>query len=258
MMLARWILAGLLAAATLPALAVGTLTTLGAGPGASSSACADPNWLSVVALVGNDNGTNGTSTFLDKSSKVHTFSTKTGLPVWSTTQVPTGLTTSISLPAASIQSANSADWQFGAGNWTVEGYAWSAGWSAQAIVTTMGTSGTPDELLVRGDGLMGYSSNTSAWDLLVTAAPTFANNTWQHFAFYRSGTTFFFALGGVVQNLGTSATTALATSFPLFIGSTGDPTWTMNGFVASIRVTKGVARYGAGNFTPPTLPLPAC
>ncbi len=43
----------------------GTLSLMGAGPGAAGSACADPNWSSVVLLAFNDDAATGTTTFVD-------------------------------------------------------------------------------------------------------------------------------------------------------------------------------------------------
>src|SRR5262245_35897769 len=70
------------------------LMLLGVGPGATGGACADPNWASVVLLIGNDNATNGTTTYADQSGK-HTVTAFAGTPTYSNSSPPTGMTTSI-------------------------------------------------------------------------------------------------------------------------------------------------------------------
>ncbi len=65
-----------------------------------------------------------------------------------------------------------------------------------------------------------------------------------------------------MTSLATSATALFNTTNGVYVGDQGNVavggTNPFTGQVAAIRITKGVARYGAGNFTPPSLPLPHC
>lgn len=83
-----------------------------------------------------------------------------------------------------------------------------------------------------------------------------STGVWNHYAVSRSGTsTKLFVAGtqsGATFTDSTNYTQNQLTIANLPFTSLGFP---LNGNMASLRITKGVARYTA-NFTPPTLPLP--
>lgn len=245
----------------------GTLTLMGAGAGTSGPGCLDASWASVVLLAGNNNATNGTTTFADQSSKAHSITIGAGSPAYTTTSPPPGMTSSISIPGsgAFLQSANSADWQLGTGDWTFEAYVSVVNnAAANTFITTMINSGVADEILmtmnISGTTTFAFGS-PGAWALISGGGGggPIANNTWTHVSWTRNGNNFYAGVGGTTTLIGTVSGTG-STLGPLAIGATsGDNTsWPLNGTIAAIRVTKGVARYGASNFTPPTLPLPTC
>jgi hypothetical protein len=252
----------------------GQMMTLGVGAGgAGGSSCPnhDPDFSSVVLLVGNDSAANGSTTFTDQSNSAHNLTIGSGNPAYSNTTAPTGLSSSIEIPGsgAFIESANSADWQFGSGNWTIELFFNARASSEQTLVTTMSLSGVVDEFLVAlnvsGETTFGFSHVTTGgtWDLIsggVTGGGAYTANVWTHVAWSRVGSNFYSAVGGTSTLIGTSPNAAAATTNPLAIGATSsdNTSWPLNGYAAAIRITKGVARYGSNNFTPPSLPLPNC
>lgn len=114
-----------------------------------------------------------------------------------------------------------------------------------------------------GSRFLGYSGsfNSSSWGLNGTFAVgsvSFANNTWNHIAVVRSGTTFTSYINGVADLTFTGLSGALMTNTsPVVIGAgttAGDAP--LNGYISNLRILKGTALY-TSNFTPPTAPLSA-
>jgi hypothetical protein len=246
----------------------GQLMTLGVGSGGGSGSTCDPNFSSVVLLIGNDNASNGTTTFTDQSGSAHSVTIGGGSPAYSTTSPPTGMSSSINVPSgAYLTSANSSNWQFGTGNWTVEAYinvSTLPGGNTYVIATTS-PSGSVDEFILdlgqAGNNATStqFSSTTSSWDVDFAAGPAIgAVGTWYHVAFYRVGNNFYSSVNGTISNVATDSNGGLATTNSLSIGSSSGQYGPFAGKMASLRITKGVARYGSSNFTPPSLPLPHC
>lgn len=77
-------------------------------------------------------------------------------------------------------------------------------------------------------------------------------NTWYHVAVSRVGANLYFAVNGTVTAATGSASALFNSSQPVQIGRLGTYTGgDLHGYLDSVRVSKGVARYTA-NFTPPT------
>ena len=243
------------------ALAQLLLTGAGQPVNGGGSTC-DPNFSSVVLLLGNDNAANGTTTFADQSNSAHTL-TSSGA-AYSNLTAPAGMSTSINVPGSNsyVKSANSTDWQLGSGNFTIEFWIKIPNQTGLFLLNTL-VSGV-DELMMEPNGsnfIQYAATNTSTWDIENGSTPYGSSayqNTWTHIAFYRVGTQFYNSMGGSVTNTGTSSGTMLATANPLAMGDQAGSGSAFNGNFASLRITKGVARYGSSNFTPPSLPLPHC
>lgn len=226
----------------------------------------DPNFASVVLLALNENGADGTTTFDDASNSNHTL-TANGNVQWDTAQAPTGLTSSALYDGAGdFQSiADHDDWSLGSGDWTVEGYIRYNGDPGTSLRAFMAAG----QSHVDGSGAWSFYSfnnqiefyyttgGTSATAKRINGAFNPADATWYHVAACRNG-----ANGRVFVD-----GTQVGTTFNCGADSIFNPTTAtrigadtggvsfMNGWLASWRVTKGVARYTA-NFTPPNLPLP--
>jgi hypothetical protein len=248
-------------------IAAAQLLTLGAGSGGAGSSCADPNWSTVVLLVGNDNAANGTTTFADQSNGAHSMSKGgSGTLQYSNSTAPSGLTTSINFGGSAwILTADSADWSFGGGDFTLEAWVsftssvnnqgFVSNWSALANPTnewTLDVASATERLVTASSG--SQQNVTSSW------TPT--AGTWYHVAGSRASGTGRIFINGTLQN---SATISGAlnggqgnnTVLGGISQGTGTPVDLLAGNLASVRVTKGVARY-TGNFTLPSLPLPHC
>lgn len=149
---------------------------------------------------------------------------------------------------------------FGTGDFTVE--AWvkitlnNSNWQTVLIRRVSGQAG--------GFGLYVYSltpkiylsSSAGSWDLASALGTTaIAQNTWSHLAIVRNGTTISLYVNGTLSGSITTSASLPASTLPLSLGASSDGSETMAGYIDSVRVTKGVARYTAP-FTPPTEAFP--
>src|SRR3990167_997053 len=85
------------------------------------TAVTDPYFANVVLLAANENGADGTTTFIDQSASAHAL-TAVGNVQWDTAQAPSGLTSSGLWDGAApekITALDSVDWYF-TGNVTFE------------------------------------------------------------------------------------------------------------------------------------------
>jgi len=160
--------------------------------------------------------------------------------------------------------ANSADWAFGSGDFTIEywfnltstapayqvfvaqrssaitNYAIVMFCTATVVAFSLSTSGTSDTYGVGGN----WSADTGVW---------------HHLAVSRSGGTLKLFLDGVVVSTSSNLGTASIYNSTAVLSIGGDSTGTSNqvmAYIDDLRITKGIARYTT-DFTPPTVELPA-
>lgn len=224
----------------------------------------DSNISSVVLLALNDGRLGVTDDFYDQSPKARTITSNitTGSPAYppqytSVSQAqPTGLRSSMYLAGSQYLScASSADFAFGTGDYTIEFYAAFTTSNGKYEVIDFRTNGA-------GEGIVLYQDSTgpnfrALWNSTNKIAATVQTlRTWHHYALTRaSATVKMFIDGSQVGSSVTSETTNFGNSV-CYLGISSDgATNAMNGCLAGVRVTKGVARY-TGTFTPPTLPMP--
>lgn len=225
----------------------------GAPPGPT-----DPNFSSVVSLLHFD-GSNGSTTFTDQKGKSWSA---TGGAALSTARQKWG-TASLLCDGAGdfISSASNSDFNITqSGDFTVE--LWlnltdKDNSDGNAILCVGAASGYW-QLLIRSNVFQINIRNSSggAFSDLI-ASTTLVNDTWEHFAWVRSGTTYYLFRNGVqLSTTGSLPSTFTQATFPTYIGAnyTGGASST-GGYIDDVRITKGVARYTA-NFTPPTAAFP--
>jgi len=206
------------------------------------------------------NTPHGSTTLKDHSSSNHTL-TCTGSAQADASVMKFGSPT-ILLGAAgnTVTAPDSADWDFGTGNFVLD---------HQLLFTTV-PSGTPDSLfenvaIFQGLGstrwICGFDHSDVVFNAQVAgtnvagykATHGMSNGVMYHFAWVRSGTSFFIFKDGVAFSLttltaiGSNAMPNVATD-PLTVGGTGLAGPTRMGHV---RVSKGTDRGWTSNFTPP-------
>jgi len=151
-----------------------------------------------------------------------------------------------------METATSADYQFGTGDFTVECFVYLKKDNAnQIMVGNWGSS----------DGWQLYFTNTGdkfAWyrdgSILISSGTVIKANRWYHVAVARTGSTTKLFVDGILEG-SASDSNDYAQSKPLEIGrQQSTNTNLLEGFISNIRIVKGTALY-TSNFTPPTAPL---
>lgn len=234
--------------------------TLPGGMGANkpSGGGGDPHWANVVLLLHFD-GTNGSTTITDNSSSGKTPDLVAGNTQISTAQSKFGGSSVIFDGAGDyVRYASHADFGFGAGDYTVEGFIYQADANIDRCLFETRTAVNVGIGIYSGvnaanqqNRLIVSSNSATLAGASTTAITPF---TWTHWAVTRSSGTLFGFLNGVqVWTVADARTYASAST--CFIGSNYVPGQYQNGYVDELRVTKGVARYTSG-FTPPSAPFP--
>lgn len=156
--------------------------------------------------------------------------------------------------------ADSADWAFGAGDFTIDFWVRFANTTGdQYLVSQIKADNTDRSFAVLktsgGSVQVAYSSNGSSWVSTPSFAWAPAADTWYHVAVVRSGVDLKVFVNGVqagaTHNI--AAAVLFDSSRPLMVGAQDAASNFLNGWLDEVRVSKGVARWTTG-FTPPTAP----
>ncbi len=224
----------------------------------------DP-YFSNVGLLCHFNGANNQTTTVDSSSSAKTvILTGTG-PKLTTAQFKFG-TASLDLSAgtnAYASLADSPDWDFGSGQFTVE--AWvrpTVAISGIDVIVAQFTNpvgGNAAWELYFNNNTLNFTYTTTGFSATVTvvgAAYTPTLNTWIHVAADRDASNMLrIYADGVVIASATAAATFWNSTINLRVGNDAVATRGFVGQIDDVRITKGVARY-AGAFTPPSAEFP--
>ena len=163
----------------------------------------------------------------------------------------------------SLSLADSDDWNFGSGDFTVEA------WVNQREITNLsamvicqwGATGTSGTWYIQYDSLTSIKANfrddsnlNNAGNPVTLAASAIANK-WQHIAVTRSGNTWRLFVDGQLAQSATSSITIADAPEPLRIGMQGYTSYRngqpFDGYISNVRIVKGTAVY-TSNFTPST------
>jgi len=149
--------------------------------------------------------------------------------------------------------ANSTDFDFGSGAFTIEGWIYTSGSSGNIIGKRPGVSWGPFSILVNGGKLNARHCVTAgSWAIDISSTDSINTGAWVHFAVVRAGSTFsLFVNGSVQSSTGTTASSLLSVTDQIYIGANSDASGDLTGYLDDLRITKGVARY-TSSFTPPT------
>ena len=158
-----------------------------------------------------------------------------------------------------ISSASSVDFDFGAGDFTIEAWVrFNALNFFNGIFSRSNSSNTlrSFEFYVENGSLRFRYRDPSNNELLTTGSGSgFVANTMYHVAATREGNTFRVFSDGQVRGSATHTAAIRDGTQPQLIGGFVASTGALNGHIGAIRVVKGTALYTA-NFTPPTGPFP--
>lgn len=156
-----------------------------------------------------------------------------------------------------IYSANGVDWAMGTGNYTLDAWVYPTQTGVQMTIfdTRASAAGAGIWYGINTTGNIATWGFGGAWT--GSASPKAVNyNAWNHIAFVRSGTNFYIFLNGNLEvtftGVGANSTDqALTIGGPIDYRDTGT-TNKFVGYMDSVRITKGIARWSA-NFVPPTV-----
>ena len=218
----------------------------------------DPYWSSVTSLLHFD-GTNGSTSFTDQvSNKVWSAS---GASI-STSKSKFGGASGYFNGSSYINTASSADWYFGVGDFTVEGWIYINSNSARAgIWSNFDTSsGSTNDggfaLELTPTNQLNYVHQGIAF-VFNSGAATVPTGGWHHVAASRTSGTAYLFIDGVLAASQADSTNFTSSGTPsLTVGVSLDSTnHYLNANLDEIRVTNGVGRYTA-SFAPPTSAFP--
>lgn len=218
----------------------------------------DPFFANVVLLCHFD-GANGATTTVDSSSSHKTIVLTGAGSVLTTAQAKFGTASLVSTTSCYAALVDSADWDFGTGQFTIEAFIRSTStitnirvvagrWAAGSLAWVLRFSAA---------GLLEfYYSTTGADSPGLASAYVPATNAWVHVVVDRDASNLVrLYADGVVVASATHAATFFASTSTLYVGNDQGTTRAFIGQIDELRITKGVARYG-GAFTPPAAPFP--
>lgn len=227
----------------------------------AAAAAGDPYFSSTKLLLG-FGGANGSTTFIDESAAARGNATVYAQAQVSTAQSKFG-GSSLLLDGTNdaISYADSADWEFGSGAFTVECFVRFVDNSGSQVFFGHGNNvGTGWNFYKNGGNLEFAASGTG---VAVAAAWSTSNGQWYHVACDRdgAGNIRIYADGTMLLQRGAADGWGNAIGDPaigLFIGRQA---WldasNLKGYIDEARITKGVARYASfSGFTVPTAAFP--
>ena len=207
-------------------------------------------WASVVSLL-HFEGSAGSTTFTDETGITWTVS-GTGTREISTAEFMLGASSGYFTGGGYISAADSSDWAFGTGDFTVEFF---------MNLDSLGSGGYWDApvgnwassvgwcVFVKPTGDLDVHLNNTA---LSTGTGVISAGTWYHIAVVRQSGVVRMFVDGVKVKEG-AVTQDLTAVTGIRVGDNTSPTDTFEGYIDELRITKGSCRYRS-DFTPPTGP----
>jgi hypothetical protein len=223
--------------------------------GGTVTLTADP-YFDYTTLLLPGNGTNGAqnNTFLDSSTNAFSI-TRNGNTTQGTFSPfsQTGWGNYFDGTGDYLTAANNTAFQFGTGDFTVEGWFYlTSSNSSQCMIDFRASNNSPTGFFI-GVVTSGYLQVYSSTNIVYVNA-SIGLNQWYHFAVARSGTTLKAFINGTEVASVSNSTNWSDQSCS--IGRSANTTELITGYQSNIRVVKGTALYTA-NFTPSTTPLTA-
>lgn len=226
----------------------------------TTAAGGDPDWASVVLLLHCD-GIDASTSFPDNSDSAHTI-TANGNAQVDTAQFQFGTASALFDGDDWLSVPDSADWDFGTGDMTIEFWVRYNGNEPQATrgLISSGAVGSVASFWtlegISGNKLGFFNSAFSAATPLLSSTTTSWADTWRMVVITRTGTTWRMIIDGTVEATATDSA-ACNSDGQLVIGSGfyAPSTRGVSAWIDELRITNGVGRYTAG-FTPPSAAFP--
>jgi hypothetical protein len=206
----------------------------------------------------------GTSLFYktdwDVSGQEHTFSVNGSPQLYSNT-TPSGMLGSMGFSGSSewLQTADSDDWYFGSGDFTVDFWVnFNTKAVRQRLLGQYESGDAYNALLIMyntsSDTIYASLGSSSASNELEADFSGHSTGEWVHLAFVRNGNLFSLYINGFLGDSNTYSVTQVVTGSDFSIGRLGEYDGDyLNGYISEFRISKGIARW-TSNFTPPTEP----
>lgn len=219
----------------------------------------DPYWANVVSLLHFD-GTDGSTTFTDQTGKVWTAN---GSAQIDTAQSMFGGASGLFGASGDyITTPNTADHQFGSGDFTIEFFIYRpSNYDSDRLVFIKRASAAARGMACffpTGSYTLNMrlgDTNETAWNVFLGSAPI-APSQFTHIAIQRRGSQYELFQDGVKQSTADASGFVLADdASPFVFGAAEGGGYGLSSSIDELRITKGVARYTA-NFTPPAAPFP--
>lgn len=230
----------------------------GGGGGGGGS---DPHFSSVSLLLHMD-GEDGATTFADRSDNAFSVTAVGNARISTALSKFGGASGLFDGNGDYLTVADNAAFEFGSGDFTVEGWCRIASAPAASYELFSKDAGAPGwtayGLVITGSRAIRIqcSSNGAEHDILATSANSVVpTGAFFHFALVRQGSVFTGYVNGVAVVSTTSDAGLFNNAGPFIVGSRGGGWEALAGCLDEMRITKGVARYSE-NFTPPTEPFP--
>ena len=144
--------------------------------------------------------------------------------------------------------ADSSDWDFGTGDFTIDGRFRTTVSTQDLRIFEIGASDSDGVQLKYSDGAGKVAARINGTEYAYTKS--ISTNTWYHFACVRSSGTFYIYIDGVSIGSGTSSQTVTCGTAGVAIGADTDGSLGFNGWIDEFRVSKGIARW-TSTFTLP-------
>ena len=200
-------------------------------------------------------GTDGSTTFTDPVGNV-TWSAE-GTATISTTQSKFGGASLYSPSGGGLRAANNSIFDFGTGDFTIEGWWYFTALGSGKTLITQRDSGIYTSILwmLDGSNFTLYIGNASTWHITgASIAHGMSTNTWYHLALVRYGTSLKVYVNGTSVYSGTLSAGSSVTPANYQFSINGNQTASTSGaacYIDDFRLMKGYAAYTA-NFTAPT------
>ena len=157
--------------------------------------------------------------------------------------------------------AYDADFNFGTGSFTIEAFVFFKDLSGiQGLYATNTGENPVPKWVMYLDGetpKIHINALNGSGSFYMNATTNLTANSWNHLAYVRNGSTWYWFINGTQAGTGSNSTNITFSNVATTIGYGGEPYFTtMNGFISDLRVVKGTAVY-TSNFTPPTAPVTA-